>query len=88
MHNPNPNPNSNANPNPNPNLRRWWLRDLRLTNANETGGKHRLVDNAQIPPGAGSDDSAASAASLAGARASWAPLPLSWTRPSRGTHGG
>ena len=71
--------------------RRWWLRDLRLANASKTGGKHRLADNAQIPLGAGSDDSAATAASLAGAWASWArgaPLPLSWTRPSRGAHGG
>ena len=71
--------------------RRWWLRDLRLANASKSGGRHRQVDSAQIPLGAGSDDSAATAASLAGAWASWArgaPLPLSWTRPSRGAHGG
>ena len=74
--------------------RRWWLRDLRelrLANASKSGGKHRLVDNAQVPLGAGSDDSAATAASLAAAWGSWArgaPLPLSWTRSSRGAHGG
>ena len=56
--------------------RRWWLRSL------------RLVGSAQIPPGAGNDDSAAPSAALAGAWASWtngAALPVNWQGPA-GAH--